>query len=143
MTTIPTSRTADSWVILRRLWTGWVHRYLGRLLLAFGLMAVVAGSASAYPLLTRYIFNALADGRADEVIWMAPPAIILLALVKGVALFAQTVQVNALALRATTDLQTLAFHQPSSLEYRRGMATKDLKEALSERDQAFGDYRES
>ncbi|MEC7210870.1 MAG: ABC transporter ATP-binding protein [Pseudomonadota bacterium] len=102
---MPTSRTADSRVILRRLWTGWVRRYLGRLLLAFGLMAVVAGSASAYPLLTRYIFNALADGRAGEVIWMAPPAIILLALVKGVALFAQTVQVNALALRVTTDLQ--------------------------------------
>ena len=105
MTTIQTSRTADSRVILRRLWTGWVRRYLGRLLLAFGLMAVVAGSASAYPLLTRHIFNALADGRAGEVIWMAPPAIILLALVKGVALFAQTVQVNALALRVTTDLQ--------------------------------------
>ena len=105
MTTIPTSRTADSRAILRRLWTGWVRRYLGRLLFAFGLMAVVAGSASAYPLLTRYIFNALADGRASEVIWLAPPAIILLALVKGVALFAQTVQVNALALRVTTDLQ--------------------------------------
>ena len=105
MTNIPTSRKADSRAILRRLWTGWVRRYLGRLLLAFGLMAVVAGSASAYPLLTRYIFNALADGRASEVIWLAPPAIILLALVKGVALFAQTVQVNALALRVTTDLQ--------------------------------------
>ena len=92
-------------IILRRLWTGWVRRYLGRLMLAFGLMAIVAASASAYPLLTRYIFNALADGRASEMIWIAPPAIILLALVKGVALFAQTVQVNALALRVTTDLQ--------------------------------------
>ena len=47
----------------------------------------------------------MADGRAGEVSWTAPPAIILLALVKGVALFAQTVQVNALALRVTTDLQ--------------------------------------
>ena len=92
-------------VILRRLWTGWVRRYLGRLLVAFGLMAIVAGSAAAYPLLTRYIFNALADGQASQVIWIAPPAIILLALVKGLALFAQTVQVNALALRVTTDLQ--------------------------------------
>ena len=79
--------------------------YLGRLLVAFLLMAIVAASASAYPLLTRYIFNALADGRAIEVIWLAPPAIIILALVKGGALFAQTVQVNALALRVTTDLQ--------------------------------------
>lgn len=95
----------DSRAILVRLWQGWVRPYLGRLLIAFALMAVVAGSASAYPLLTRYIFNALADGRAAEVIWLAPPAIILLALVKGVALFAQTVQVNALALRVTTDLQ--------------------------------------
>ena len=74
-------------------------------LLAFALMAMVAASASAYPLLTRYIFNALADGRAAEVIVMAPVAIVILALVKGVALFAQTVQVNALALRVTTDLQ--------------------------------------
>jgi subfamily B ATP-binding cassette protein MsbA len=68
-------------------------------------MAVVAASAAAYPLLTRHIFNALADGRAAEVIWVAPPLIIVLALVKGVALFLQTVQVNALALRVTTDLQ--------------------------------------
>lgn len=105
MTPTPTSRQVNSRAILRRLWDGWVRRYLGRLLIAFALMAVVAASASAYPLLTRYIFNALADGRATEVIWLAPPAIILLALVKGVALFAQTVQVNALALRVTTDLQ--------------------------------------
>jgi len=100
-----TQPDASARAILGRLWTGWVRRYLGRLLTAFALMAVVAASASAYPLLTRYIFNALADGRASEMIWIAPPAIILLALVKGVALFAQTVQVNALALRVTTDLQ--------------------------------------
>ncbi len=68
-------------------------------------MAIVAGTVSAYPLLTRYIFNALADGRAAEVIWLAPPAVIILALVKGFALFMQTIQVNALALRVTTDLQ--------------------------------------
>ncbi len=100
-----TRAVMDSRSILLRIWQGWVRRYLGRLLAAFAMMAVVAGTASAYPLLTRYIFNALADGRASEVIMLAPPAIIILALVKGVALFAQTVQVNALALRVTTDLQ--------------------------------------
>ena len=92
-------------VILQRIWQGWVRPYLGRLLGAFLLMAIVAGTAAAYPLLTRYIFNALADGRAMEVIWLAPPAVIGLAFIKGVALFFQTVQVNALALRVTTDLQ--------------------------------------
>ena len=91
--------------LTRSLWQGWVRRYFTKLAWTFVLMAIVAGTASAYPLLTRYIFNALADGRAAEVIWLAPPAIIILALVKGVALFMQTVQVNALALRVTTDLQ--------------------------------------
>ena len=105
MTAPSPSHMSDSRTILLRLWRGWVRPYLGRLITAFVLMAIVAGSASAYPLLTRYIFNALADGRAAEVIWLAPPAIVILALVKGLALFAQTVQVNALALRVTTDLQ--------------------------------------
>lgn len=46
-------------------------------------------------------------------------------------------------MRATTDLQTLAFHQPSSKAYLASMQGRDLKESLSERDGAFGDYRES
>ena len=100
-----TGAKASSRTILKRVWAGWVRPYLPRLIGAFLLMALVAASAAAYPLLTKYIFNALADGRATEVIWLAPPAIIILAFVKGVALFAQTVQVNALALRVTTDLQ--------------------------------------
>ena len=101
----PGTAPADGRIVMRRIWSGWVRPYIGRLIGALVLMAVVAASAAAYPLLTRHIFNALADGRAAEVIWVAPPLIILLALVKGVALFLQTVQVNALALRVTTDLQ--------------------------------------
>ena len=44
-----------------------------------------------------------ADGHCN-IIWMAS-IIILFALVKGIALFAQTVMVNSLALRVSTDLQ--------------------------------------
>ena len=91
--------------IIRRIWQGWIAGYLPRLIGAFLLMIVVAASASAYPLLTKHIFNGLAEGRASEIIWLAPPVIILFALVKGTALFAQTVMVNALALRVSTDLQ--------------------------------------
>ena len=101
----PGTAPADGRMVMRRIWSCWVRPYIGRLIGALVLMALVAASAAAYPLLTRHIFNALADGRAAEVIWVAPPLIILLALVKGVALFLQTVQVNALALRVTTDLQ--------------------------------------
>jgi subfamily B ATP-binding cassette protein MsbA len=92
-------------LIVGRFWHGWVRRYLPRLVGALLLMALVAASASAYPVLTKYIFNALADERAAEIIWLAPPVILGFALVKGVALFAQTVTVNALALRVSTDVQ--------------------------------------
>ena len=91
--------------IIRRIWQGWIVGYLPRLIGAFLLMFVVVVSASAYPFLTKHIFNGLAEGRASEIIWLAPPVIILFALVKGTALFAQTVMVNALALRVSTDLQ--------------------------------------
>ena len=91
--------------IMRRIWHGWITGYLPKLYGALFLMLLVAVSASAYPLLTKYIFNGLAEGRADNIIWAAPPVIILFALVKGIALFAQTVMVNALALRVSTDLQ--------------------------------------
>ncbi len=46
------------------------------------------------------------------------------------------------AIRAGTEIQALAFHQPSARAYLKSVAT-DLKKALSERDGQFGDYRES
>jgi enoyl-CoA hydratase len=46
-------------------------------------------------------------------------------------------------IRATADIQALGFHQPSSKEYMGKLGSRDLKESLSERDRAFGDYRES
>ena len=44
------------------------------------------------------------------------------------------------AIRAGTDLQALAFHQPASLAYRAELK-KNLGRALGERDAPFGDYR--
>ena len=46
------------------------------------------------------------------------------------------------ALRAGTEMQALAFHQPSSLAYRAEFA-KGVTHALSQRDAGFGDYREA
>ncbi|WP_439816826.1 enoyl-CoA hydratase/isomerase family protein [Zavarzinia sp. CC-PAN008] len=45
------------------------------------------------------------------------------------------------ALRAGTEIQALAFHQPSSRAYRAQFAEKGVSASLSERDRAFGDYR--
>ena len=45
-------------------------------------------------------------------------------------------------LRAGADIQAMGFHQASSREYMKSFATKGVKAALSERDKAFGDFRE-
>lgn len=45
-------------------------------------------------------------------------------------------------LRATAELNALGFHQRSSKEYMRSFREKGVKANLSERDRAFGDYRE-
>ena len=45
-------------------------------------------------------------------------------------------------MRATAEIQALGFHQASSAEYMKSFATKGVTAALSERDRAFGDYRE-
>jgi enoyl-CoA hydratase len=45
-------------------------------------------------------------------------------------------------LRATADLNALGFHQRSSKEYMRAFKDKGVRENLSSRDRAFGDYRE-
>jgi len=47
------------------------------------------------------------------------------------------------ALRAGTEIQALAFHQPSARAYFKKLAGGPLTEALSARDEEFGDYRVS
>jgi enoyl-CoA hydratase len=46
-------------------------------------------------------------------------------------------------IRATAEIQAMGFHQASSREYMKSFAAKGVKDALSERDRAFGDYREA
>jgi enoyl-CoA hydratase len=66
----------------------------------------------------------------------------LLALNKRAAHRAMEAMGIRAGMRATADIQALGFHQPASREYLKSFATKGVTAALSERDRAFGDYRE-
>lgn len=46
-------------------------------------------------------------------------------------------------LRAGAELNALGFHQRSSREYMRGFRDNGVRKNLSDRDRAFGDYREN
>lgn len=67
----------------------------------------------------------------------------LLALNKRAAHRAMEAMGIRTGIRATAEIQAMGFHQKSSRDYMSSFATKGVKAALSERDAAFGDYRES
>lgn len=66
----------------------------------------------------------------------------LLALNKRAAHRAMDVMGIRAGIRATAEIQALGFHQQPSRDYMRSFAEKGVTAALSERDAAFGDYRE-
>ena len=89
---------------IKRLWRDWIASRKAAIVIALMLMALVAATAAAYPLLIRHVFDALGRGDAD-LIWQIPPLIITLTLVKGLAMYFQVRQVTSLALSITTAIQ--------------------------------------
>jgi enoyl-CoA hydratase len=67
----------------------------------------------------------------------------LLALNKRAAHRAMEAMGIRTGMRATAEIQALGFHQRSSRDYMRTFAEQGVTAALSHRDKAFGDYRES
>lgn len=103
-----------------------------------GAEAVAAGAANrAFP---EADLDAEVLAIAERIAKIPPD---LLALNKRAAHRAMDAMGIRNGIRATADIQALGFHQPSSAEYMASLGQRDLKESLSERDRAFGDYRES
>ncbi len=67
----------------------------------------------------------------------------LLALNKRVVHRAMEAKGIRTGIRATTELQALGFHQQSASEYMARLSQGELRDALSERDAKFEDYRET
>ena len=89
---------------IQRLWRDWIANRKAAIVIALMLMALVAATAAAYPVMIRHVFDALGSGNAD-LIWQIPPLIIALTLVKGLAMYFQVRQVTSLALSITTTIQ--------------------------------------
>ena len=89
---------------IKRLWRDWIASRKAAIVIALMLMALVAATAAAYPVMIRHVFDALGTGDAD-LIWQIPPLIIALTLVKGLAMYFQVRQVTSLALSITTAIQ--------------------------------------
>lgn len=106
--------------MLRRLWRDWVRPYSGRLLVCLALMAMVAATSSAYPLLIKWTFD-LFEAKDVSVITLVPPVAVLVTAMRGLSLYLQTVQMTSLSLRVTTDMQKAMFAHLTGADLARLM----------------------
>lgn len=94
--------------LVARLWRDWIRRYIGRILLGALLMVLVAACATTYPLIIKAAVDKL-TAQESELLWLLPPAIIIIALIKGSASYGQSVVTQSMALRVIADLQSTMF----------------------------------
>lgn len=94
--------------LMLRVWREWVKPYWRRLTLAVLLMAIVAATTGAYPLL---IDRSYAMFSADDkrMLFAIPFAIVFVTAIKGAALYAQTVVTTSVVLRVVADVRLAMF----------------------------------
>jgi subfamily B ATP-binding cassette protein MsbA len=126
MAKLSAREAAEGWPLLKRLWADELAQHLPRLMLLFGLILVIAGTTSLYPLIIKLAFDSFATGPAGDAeplmnaarSWLAgltggpvgPLSVIALLVVavtsvKGFALLGQIVLTNAIVSRVEADMQ--------------------------------------
>lgn len=116
-----TPRARSTGELTARLWRDWLAHRWPLVTLAVALSALTAAAVSSYAFVVRWSVQLLEQGD-QRVIWIAPAAIIAMTVVRGVSLFAQTVQTNRLALRVMQDLQEKMFAKLVRADFARLLA---------------------
>ena len=91
-----------------RMWREWVRPYRGKLLLSFLLMAIVAATTGAYPLLIDRSY-AMFSAQDRGMLLAIPLAIIAVTVIKGVSLYSQTVVTSDIVQRVIADVRLAMF----------------------------------
>lgn len=86
----------------------WVRPYRGKLLLCFLLMALVAATTGAYPLLIDRAY-AMFSAQDRTMLLVIPLVIVLVTAVKAVSMYAQTVLTTDIVQRIVTDVRLSMF----------------------------------
>ena len=94
--------------LMARLWRDWARPHLGRMLCGFALMAVVAAAAGAYPVLIGQAVDRLGERNLTALL-VLPPAIVIIAAIKGGASYGQSVITMSVAFRIIAEMQKAMF----------------------------------
>lgn len=91
-----------------RMWREWVRPYRGKLMLSFLLMAVVAATTGAYPLLIDQSY-AMFSAQDRGMLLAIPLAIVAVTVIKGTSLYTQTVVTSDIVQRVIADIRLSMF----------------------------------
>ena len=95
---------ASTRTLLARLWQHYVRHHRAGIALAVLCTAALAGLTALYPIVIQQAFDLFAAGD-HRIVWLIPPAIVLLTLLKALAQYGQAVAIQSVVLRVIEALQ--------------------------------------
>jgi subfamily B ATP-binding cassette protein MsbA len=99
----------DTLPLVGRLLRNFLRPYLGRVAAAFLCMALVAGSTAANAWLMQPMLDRVFVAHDEHLLWVIPLAVVVLALVKGLAGYWQSVAMTTVGQRVVADIQLSLF----------------------------------
>src|SRR6266849_5735550 len=100
---------ARSSVLIARLVRDFIWRHAHRIALAFVFMGIAGGSTALRAWLMEPVLDRIFIARDSSLLWLLVGSALVLALVKGIADYAETVLMSRVGLRVITDVQTAVF----------------------------------
>jgi ATP-binding cassette, subfamily B, bacterial MsbA len=95
--------------LVRRLIQEFLRPYLGRMVLALFCMGLMAGATAANAWLMQPMLDRVFVGHDERLLWLIPLAVVVLAVVKGLANYWQSVLMTTVGQRVVADIQLSLF----------------------------------
>jgi subfamily B ATP-binding cassette protein MsbA len=147
----PALDRATTLSLLGRLWRDWLPPYRARIALVAATAIAVSGLTALYPIVIERAY-AMLTARDPAILYVLPPAVILVVALKGAAQYAQAVLINGIVLRVIealqramfahllrADLAQLVLESPGRLVARFTADATLIRESLTKATNAFAD----
>ena len=105
-------------VLLGRLWRDFVSRYARDIALLLPVLAAVAAAGVSYAIILKFTTDGIIARNAAVVVW-APPAIMAATGLRAIALWAQAVLSQSVALKVLRDIQQAMFSKLMDVDFAR------------------------
>lgn len=99
----------STWLLTRRLLREGVRPYLGRILLAFVCMGLVAATSGALAALMKPVVDDVFMRKDATMLWPVAIAVVVVSIIKGISTYAQSSLIAWVGLRIIADMQNRLF----------------------------------